>query len=106
MSFNVYQEVGDCLREARLSAGLYQAQVANMLDINRWVYNRVENGHLPFKREWLEKLPLNMRRPMATYFRALHLEQAAEMNRLSQPVPVKRPIGATQIVPRLMRPGA
>ena len=50
-------EMSEALRSSRLSAGMTQQELADILGITPWTYNRIEKGKRSFQAEWLRKLP-------------------------------------------------
>jgi DNA-binding XRE family transcriptional regulator len=79
-------KVGIVLRNARRNAGYTQEQVAEMLGISLWTYNRLENGRRTFDQDWIECLPQNLRLPVIRYLRS---QFESEITRLETYIPAR-----------------
>lgn len=68
--------IGTVLRTARLATGLEQRVLAKVLGISHYTLNRVERGRQPFKDEWLDKMPPDIKRPIVEALVVYHRECA------------------------------
>ncbi len=82
--------LGRVLRDARRNAGLTQQEIADMLDISLWSYNRIENGRRTFTTAWISKLPMAVRMPLIRMFTEQYESKIRVMQRLShEPAPTQ-----------------
>ena len=71
--------IGTVLREARLQTGTEQQELARVLGVSPFTLNRVERGHQPFRDEWLDRLPSDIRRPVAEALAVYYRGRAEEV---------------------------
>lgn len=93
--------LGPIMEEARLATvdpatgkPMTQVQLAELLGISRWTYNRVVNGHAQLRTEWVRLLPLPIREPVVRYLQRRHEQQRDVLNDwLHEPAPrrIRRP---------------
>lgn len=86
--------LGPILAQAREDAGLSQPQLAKLLGISRWAVSRLEHGHLNFRDEWLDKMPLAIRRPIIRFLQDRHAERIDALEKLTwaeRPRAIARP---------------
>ena len=63
MSLN--EEVRVALRTARLDAGITSSALADMMGVSIWTLSRVEHGARSFDPAWLDRMPRDVRTPVA-----------------------------------------
>jgi hypothetical protein len=73
-----------------------QVQIADLLEISRWTYNRLANGHAQLRQDWIKKLPLPIREPVVRYLQQQHTRQVDLLDQWLQPERIKRPTGAVR----------
>jgi transcriptional regulator with XRE-family HTH domain len=75
--------VADALRNSRVSAGLTQRQVAEMLGVTPQFMSDIEQGRRALGEKYLSKLPDGMRRIVAT---AMVSEHETAISRISDEI--------------------
>ena len=67
--------VGLALRRSRMAAGIEQRALALTMGVSIWTLNRTESGKRRFDVRWLEKLPPEIRAPVASLLRGRMQQQ-------------------------------
>jgi hypothetical protein len=62
---------------------LSQEEVADMLGVSVWTYNRLEKGHRSFDTGWLPYMPQPFREPIADHLAQIHLDEGARLRQLA-----------------------
>ena len=59
--------IGAVLRKARIDNNLGQQELARIMGISVWTLNRFEHGKRQFDIDWLARIPVKVRAPIAKY---------------------------------------